>query len=292
VVAAAFAIRQVCGDGQMPRAVDPLTGTPRYPLLSVPRRQQRGLKLREMGHFVHPFAAVESHTLAFSCRMCGPAAPAVRCAVMRGVEAYDAGMAALNAALACELLAMVRRDSEVRQRLLQAGRLFDGYHPEMEAVHRENGRRLVEILEQYSFPGRELIGDDGVHAAWLIVQHAIGLPSLQRTALPLIRELADRGELPRACVAMLDDRIRCFEGRWQRFGTQFDWDDDDQLSPLPIDDIGGVDARRAEVGLPPLAAAIHAQREQAIAQRIRPPKDRAQNALERDAWLRRVGWRP
>jgi hypothetical protein len=291
MVAAALAVRQLCGDGQMPRAVHPLTGTPRYPLLPIPRRKQRGLKLRELGHVVHPFAAAERRPLTVLCRVSVPVAPAARRAVKRGAQTYYVGMVAPNAALTAELLAMVRRDSEVRQRLIESGQLFDGYDPEMEAVHSENGRRLAEIIEQYGFPSRDLIGEDGVHAAWLIVQHAIGLPSLQRAALPFISELAERGELPRASVAMLEDRIRYFEGKRQRYGTQFDWDERGELSPLPIEDRDRVDTVRAAVGLPALERSIALQRARARERNDRPPRDRAKKAREREAWLRRVGWR-
>lgn len=40
-------------------------------------------------------------------------------------------------------------------------------------------------------------------------------------------------------VAMLEGRIRCNEGKRQRYGTQFDWDKDGLLSPHPIDDETG-----------------------------------------------------
>lgn len=200
-------------------------------------------------------------------------------------------MTVLNGALADELLAMAGRDAAVRQRLLESGQLFDGYHPEMEAVHNENGRRLAEIIERYGFPGRSLVGEDGAQAAWLIVQHAIGLPSLQRAALPLIGVLAARGEIPPVNAAMLEDRIRCFEGKRQRFGTQFDWDEADELSPLPIEDIERVDTLRAEVGLPPLERSIALHRARARASNERPPKDGAKKERERQVWLKRVGWR-
>ena len=46
------------------------------------------------------------------------------------------------------------------------------------------------------------------------------------TALSALQAAAGRGEVPPLQPAMLEDRIRTFEGRPQRYGTQFDWDAD------------------------------------------------------------------
>ena len=73
-------------------------------------------------------------------------------------------------------------------------------------------------------------------------------------------EAASRGEVSPVHVAMLEDRIRVNEGKGQRYGTQFDWDRDGQMNPLPMDDESNVDVRRAEVGLPPLADDIRRHR--------------------------------
>jgi hypothetical protein len=86
---------------------------------------------------------------------------------------------------------------------------------------------------------------------------------------------------------MLDDRIRVFEGRPQRYGTQFDWDDAGRLTPLPIEDEAEVDARRARMGLDPLSEATARHR----ASGERPPADPAARRAAQDAWYREVGWR-
>jgi hypothetical protein len=41
-----------------------------------------------------------------------------------------------------------------------------------------------------------------------------------------------RGDAPALQAAMLEDRIRAFEGRPQRYGTQFDWDANGEPSPV------------------------------------------------------------
>src|SRR5437588_7863638 len=100
---------------------------------------------------------------------------------------------------------MAAKDQRVRAELAVDGSLFEGYHPRMKAVHDENAARLTEIIEEHGWPGRGLVGEAGSRAAWLVPQHAIGHPELQRRGLVLLREAASRGEVAPAEVAVLDD---------------------------------------------------------------------------------------
>jgi hypothetical protein len=190
-----------------------------------------------------------------------------------------------------ELLEMSRRDGELRDELACDGSLFGGYHDRMAALHRLHNQRLHDILEEHGWPGRSLVGSDGAAAAWLILQHAILDPALMRRALPLVQRAADAGECHPAHAALLIDRIRTFEGRPQVYGTQFDWDASGELSPLPIEDAGGVDARRRRVGLGPLEEQRVRLRDRAAAEGERPPDDHAARQRDADAWARSVGWR-
>lgn len=187
--------------------------------------------------------------------------------------------------LADRLLAMARRDHDTRSRLAADGSLFDGYNAEMQAVHDANAAELAAILDAGGWPSRERVGAEAADAAWLVAQHAIGLPDFQRRCLALI---ADAPDAPRWQWATLEDRIRIFEGRAQRYGTAFDWDADGKMSPQPIDDPAGVDARRAAVGLPPLAETI-ARHRSAMAN-IPRPADPGARQRDAAAWLKKVGW--
>lgn len=186
---------------------------------------------------------------------------------------------------------MMEEDQRVRAELAADGSLFDGYHPRMELVHRRNAARLSAILDRCGWPGRSQVGSDGAHAAWLIVQHAVGDPVLQRRCLELLRAAAAQGEAALLDVAMLDDRIRVHEGRPQRYGTQYDWDSTGQLSPLPIEAPEHVDERRRAVGLGPLAEQTRRQREFAAQANERPPADWAARQREMNDWFRSRGWR-
>ena len=194
-------------------------------------------------------------------------------------------------ALRDELLLMRAEDELVREELAADGSLYEGYHSRMAEVHRKNGERLAEIINAYGWAGKSLVGEDGAEAAWIIVQHSIANPALQRQCLMLIGEAAKQGEAPAWQFAYLADRIRVLEGRPQIYGTSFDWDERGEMSPCEIEDIERVDERRRSVGLPPLAESVRRHREGAAQSNERPPADWHARQREIEDWARSVGWR-
>jgi hypothetical protein len=188
------------------------------------------------------------------------------------------------------LLAMVAEDERVRAELARSGELFGGYHPRMEAVHVANARELSAMLGG-GWPTAAEVGEDGQRAAWLIAQHAIGLPQFQRQCFALLQAAVASGEAPAWHMAMLTDRIRVLEGRPQLYGTQFDWDENGEMSPLPIEEASRVDERRSQVGLESLAVVAVRHRREALESGQQPPAQRAQHVARQEAWARRVGWR-
>ena len=184
---------------------------------------------------------------------------------------------------------MAAEDQEMRAELAADGSLFDGYHPRMAEVHRRDAARLAAILDRHGWPGRALVGEDGAAAAWLVLQHAIGDPPLMRRGLQLLGSLA-LGEVDPARLAMLEDRVRAFEGRPQRYGTQYDWDEHGQLAPLPIADPERVDELRRSVGLGPLAENTRRIREQTARAGERKPPDWSERLRRKREWERSVGW--
>lgn len=195
------------------------------------------------------------------------------------------------AALRQELLDMAEEDLRVRADLAADGSLYRGYDARMRAVHDRHANRLARILSEQGWPDEARVGPDGAYAAWLIAQHAIAQPAFQRQALSALTAAASRGGVPAWQAALLEDRIRTFEGRPQRYGTQFDWDAAGQLNPLPIEDPACVDVRRQAVGLRPLDEELQLQRAALAQSTERPPTDWRARQRERDAWLREVGWR-
>ncbi|MDE2803924.1 MAG: hypothetical protein OXN18_02135 [Gemmatimonadota bacterium] len=182
-----------------------------------------------------------------------------------------------------DLLAMARLDRSVRAELAASGALFNaGYEPRMAQVHQRNAQRLRRIIESVGWPGSDLVGSDGAEAAWLILQHAISEPDLLRRTLPLLTAAAREGKADPAHAAMLEDRIRFFEGRPQRYGTQLDWDADGSLSPGEVEDPQELAERREAAGLPPLEEHIEDARSRAAAEGQQPPADYQAYADARD----------
>lgn len=126
----------------------------------------------------------------------------------------------MNEHIADELIAMARHDLQVREKLLQAGKLSQGYSSEMEQLHLKNAAKLEEIIDLMGYPTRSKVGEEASEAAWLIVQHAISRPALMKRCYVLLSENND--DVDAQNLAYLHDRICYFEGRPQRFGTQFD----------------------------------------------------------------------
>jgi hypothetical protein len=77
-------------------------------------------------------------------------------------------------------------------------------------------------------------------------------PALQRKFCHLLEQAAEKGDVPKRQIAFLTDRILFNEGKAQVYGTVLDWDEHGELS-CSISDPESVDARRREIGLPPLA---------------------------------------
>jgi hypothetical protein len=194
-----------------------------------------------------------------------------------------------NEALGRELVALAEGDQSVRNELAADGSLgLHGYHPRMEAVHKENAARLAVIIEQYGWPGLTLVGEEGASAAWLIVQHAIGNPPFMRQCLSLLKQAVSNGEAVPWQGAMLEDRIRMYEGKPQIYGSQFQPDENGQLNPYQIENPESVNDRRLAVGLNTIEERTAELRAQRARENISTPPDLEEQF---EKWLYSSGWR-
>lgn len=184
-----------------------------------------------------------------------------------------------------QLLAMQAHDLRVRSELAADGSLFEGYHSRMEEVHRANAEALRAIIGKHGWPGEELAGPEGAEAAWLVVQHAIAEPDFMRECRRLIDEASLAGRVPRWQFAYIDDRIRVFEGKPQRFGTQIDLRPDGPAVSA-LEDPDRVEARRREAGLGPIDESLRRLREAPL-----PSHDEyVAKQTEELRWRKKVGW--
>jgi hypothetical protein len=116
----------------------------------------------------------------------------------------------------------------------------------------DNTAWLMAIVERVGWLGRSLVGTDGAHAAWLLAQHADLKPAFQQRFLEFLRHAVKHGEASAADLAHLTDRVLLASGKLQLYGTQVTVNEG-QYVPARLQEAETVDARRAAVGLDPIA---------------------------------------
>ena len=184
---------------------------------------------------------------------------------------------------------MKQKDLEIRSKLADEGRLYGVYEQEMQNVHIENARALNEIIDHHGWPGISKVGIEGARAAWLIAQHAICTPELQRKFLKHLSEAAKAGDAPARQMALLTDRIRFNEGRPQVYGTVYDWNENGELF-CEVENEDNIDDIRAGVGLPQFQQALVNEAAAIRAEGGGPPQDFQTYKQSAKEWAQRVGW--
>lgn len=158
-----------------------------------------------------------------------------------------------DSALVRDLVRLAREDERERSGLAAAAARRDSSYLRRFVVSDSLRSEWLEALVgERGWPTPALVGDAGVRAAWVLLQHSPDA-AFQARMLPDVERAAERGELPRAEVAMLTDRVLLKSGRRQRYGTSFSVRDG-RLVPDPIEDLAGLDARRKALGMPDIAA--------------------------------------
>ncbi len=176
-----------------------------------------------------------------------------------GQQSIDTAQAKIhNPHLREELLAMADVDQKIRNELISKM----SSHPmdssfsslivaKMDSIDRVNTKRIKEMINEYGWPGRSEVGNDGAEAAFLVVQHSHDT-LFQKSCLPLVEAAFKAREVSGNDLALLTDRVRVREGRAQFYGSQAKIVNG-KLVLDPIEDEINVDKRRAELGLPPMS---------------------------------------
>jgi ATP-dependent Clp protease ATP-binding subunit ClpA len=76
----------------------------------------------------------------------------------------------------------------------------------LNATIHSNTEWLRAVIDEWGWPGRSLVGEDGANAAWLIAQHSDHDPAFQRTCLDHLTAAA-RGDASQSNLAYLTDRV-------------------------------------------------------------------------------------
>ena len=136
-----------------------------------------------------------------------------------------------------------------------AQRLATANAIELDGAHT---RLLKDLLQDFDWIDAHRFGPRIASHAWVLAQHADANPEFQQEALERMRPYLENGGVRPGDYAYLFDRVSVNQGRPQRYGTQPEGEcnPNGSLSPKPLEDPGSVDARRAELGLGPMADAM------------------------------------
>lgn len=181
-------------------------------------------------------------------------------------------------------------DRALRNDLIQKGQLGEGYHEEMEKMHRYNAEVLKDIIDHIGYPDIDKVGKEASEAAWLVIQHAIGLPDFMKMCQELLKQAVAEKKADPLHLAYLSDRIAVLEGKKQQYGTQFDWDDSGKMNPNPYDDLVKVNQRRKDLGLNTLEEQTAIIRQNVKDEHQAPPKDLNIRKKEMAEWRKKAGW--
>lgn len=192
--------------------------------------------------------------------------------------------------IAAKIIGLKQADLKLRDQLIQEKQLGKGYHPAMEELHNRHAAILDEIIDKIGYPTIDKVGTEANIACWLVIQHAIGQADFMRKCAKLLADAVSEGQANPQSLAYLTDRIAGFEGKEQRYGTQFEWDAQGEMSPMPFDDRDKVNQRRRSIGLNTLEEQTELIRRRVVEEQESPPTDLDQRRQEFEAWRKKVGW--
>ena len=155
-----------------------------------------------------------------------------------------------NKKLHDDLLKLWKKDHERLQDAI-SDRKPDNVLDRLRESRSKGPDNLCEILKEFGWPTKKLVGDDGAAAAFFLLRNTSS-PTMQAALLPVIIAATSAGEISLRDFAFYIDRLRLNAGLKQLFGTQATIRDG-FLMMFPIENEAVVDARRKQYQLPPLA---------------------------------------
>ncbi len=159
--------------------------------------------------------------------------------------------AAFNKKLREELLKLAGKSEKLIYNSIEEDRTNDNSRKRIDEARQQDNARLCQVLKDFGWPTSDLVGPEGVAATLYLVRNSRQL-DLQVALLPVIIAAVKKGDIEKAAVARLVDRMRVDAGMKQLFGTQVKVMNG-FLVLTPIEAEAQVDDRRRQFGLPPLA---------------------------------------
>ena len=167
--------------------------------------------------------------------------------------AVDDGHRFTQPALREELARRAAADAGVRDAAMAKGTPDPAAMQKVLKTDAGNLAWLKELVARQGFPTVAQVGAQGVANAWLLAQHADRDNAFQWQVLRTLQARGEQAGVRKQELAMMTDRVLLAQGKPQRYGTQFAAGEGGKLRMQPVGDRAGLDARRAAMGLMPLA---------------------------------------
>ncbi|WP_369013478.1 DUF6624 domain-containing protein [Flavobacterium anhuiense] len=162
-------------------------------------------------------------------------------------------------ALEKQLAEIYTEDQEIRGEFMNVYRAtkpdkkkIDSIGKIMERKDSINLIKVMKILDERGWLGKNVVGTQGNQTLFLVIQHAD--LQYQQKYLPMMREAVKNGNANPGNLAYLEDRVALREGKKQIYGSQSSKNKKTgKICIAPMIDPDNVDKRRAEVGLGTMA---------------------------------------
>lgn len=109
-----------------------------------------------------------------------------------------------------------RPDSVAKSYSVETSQLQNFLINKMVFIDSSNIKRIDEIIKEYGYPGKSLVGEPANEAAFFVIQHSQSINKF----LPIIKRAARKKELLFSLYAMMLDRSLMYSGKEQVYGTQ------------------------------------------------------------------------
>ena len=121
-----------------------------------------------------------------------------------------------------------------------------------EKNHIINEKKVRTILDNYGWPTKEMVGEQGNWTICNVIQHADN--EVRIKYLPMMREAVKDKKLEPRFLVRAEDRIATERGDLQIYGGQMKYyPETKSFNVWPVFDPVNIDKRRTEIGLEPIA---------------------------------------
>ena len=160
--------------------------------------------------------------------------------------------------LSAELIAMGKRDQDIRKRLMMNQSVASLPEAQRQALAAELNQtdteltaQLKQIVAANGWPTIALVGSKASQAAFVVFGHSQDHP-WQAQLLPQLEELAAKDKIFGDNLPLVEDKLLKSAGKPQRFGTQFDFKNGTMVM-WPVEDPAHLDELREKYMQPPMS---------------------------------------